>query len=149
MGRRRSTFFLSPSAATGALAIVAAAICAPRAATARDEPRPFAAAIGDAIESCVDGTTLRFGKDEQRAILDAEDTGTVGEALMRRYPAFAQVGFSPQAIVLWRKPGTDWLYVTLLVNPGKPGEVCFTASFVAARIAVTPMILKKYFGAAA
>jgi len=117
-------------------------------AYARDEPRPFAAAIGDAIESCVDSTTLRFGNDERRAILDAADTETVGEALLRRYPAFAQSGLAPQAIVLWRKPGADWLYVTLLVNPGKPGEVCFTASFVAARISITPVMLKKYFGVA-
>jgi len=27
--------------------------------------------------------------------------------------------------------------------------VCFTASFVAARLAVTPAMLKKYFGVAA
>ena len=129
--------------------LFAAAVAACSAAMARDEPRPFAAAIGDAIESCVDSTTLRFGQDERRAILDAVDTDTVGEALLRRYPAFAQSGLTPQAIVLWRKPDADWLYITLLVNPGKPGEVCFTASFVASRISVTPVILKKYFGVAA
>jgi hypothetical protein len=117
-------------------------------AGARDEPRPLAATIGDAIESCVDNATLRFGRDERRALLDSDDTETVGEALLRRYPAFAQSGLAPQAIVLWRKPGADWLYITLLVNPGKPGEVCFTASFVAARIDVTPVMLKKYFGVA-
>ena len=131
-----------------AAGVVAAAAAACGTANARDEPRPFAAAIGDAIESCVDSTTLRFGNDERRAILDAADTETVGEALLRRYPAFAQSGLAPQAIVLWRKPGADWLYVTLLVNPGKPGEVCFTASFVAARISITPVMLKKYFGVA-
>ena len=131
-----------------AAGVVVAAAAACGMANARDEPRPFAAAIGDAIESCVDSTTLRFGNDERRAILDAADTETVGEALLRRYPAFAQSGLTPQAIVLWRKPGADWLYVTLLVNPGKPGEVCFTASFVAARISITPVILKKYFGVA-
>jgi hypothetical protein len=128
---------------------VVAAAAAWNAASARDEPRPFAAAIGDAIESCVDSTTLRFGRDERRAILDAADTETVGEALVRRYPAFAQSGLVPQAIVLWRKPGAEWLYITLLVNPGKPGEVCFTASFAAAKIAVTPVMLKKYFGVVA
>jgi len=131
--------------ATGVF-VAAATACA--TANARDEPRPFAAAIGDVIESCVDSTTLRFGNDERRAILDTADTEAVGEALLRRYPAFAQGGLTPQAIVLWRKPGADWLYVTLLVNPGKPGEVCFTASFVAARISITPVILKKYFGIA-
>jgi len=125
---------------------VVAAAAAWNGASARDEPRPFAAAIGDAIESCVDSTTLRFGKDERRAILEDADAERVGEALVRRYPAFAQGGPTPQAIVLWRKPGADWLYVTLLINPGKPGEVCFTASFVAAKIAITPVMLKKYFG---
>ncbi len=138
MGRRRSNPVMF------AIAVFAVAACG--ASGARDEPRPFAAAIGDAIESCVDSTTLRFGKDERRAILDAIDTETVGEALLGRYPAFAQSGLVPQAIVLWRKPGADWLYITLLVNPGKPGEVCFTASFVAAKISVTPVMLKKYFG---
>jgi len=131
-----------------AAGVVVAAAAACGMANARDEPRPIAAAIGDAIESCVDSTTLRFGNDERRAILDAADTEAVGEALVRRYPAFAQSGLTPQAIVLWRKPGADWLYVTLLVNPAKPGEVCFTASFVAARISITPVILKKYFGVA-
>jgi len=144
MARRRSTLLTAHAAVV--LAVVVSAVCGK--ALARDEPRPFAAAIGDAIESCVDSTTLRFGRDERRALLDAEDTETVGEALMRRYPTFAHVGFAPQAIVLWRKPGAaDWLYVTLLVNPGKPGEVCFTASFVASRIEATPVMLKKYFGA--
>ena len=127
---------------------VVAAAAAWSGASARDEPRPFAAAIGDAIESCVDRTTLRFGKDERRAILDAADTEAVGEALVRRYPAFAQSGLAPQAIVLWRKPGAGWLYITLLVNPGKSGEVCFTASFVAAKVEITPVMLKKYFGVA-
>jgi hypothetical protein len=115
-------------------------------ALARDEPRPFAAAIGDSIESCVDKTAIAFGKEERRAILDAADTELVGEALLRRYPAFAQSGLAPQAIVLWRKAAAEWLYVTLLINPGKPGEVCFTATFVAGRIALTPVLLKKYFG---
>ena len=145
MGRARSNPLMS---AVAAVAVALAAAMTGGSASARDEPRGFAAAIGDAIESCVDSTTLRFGSAERRAILDTADTETVGEALLRRYPAFAQSGLAPQAIVLWRKPGADWLYVTLLVNPGKPGEVCFTASFVAAKIAVTPVMLRKYFGVA-
>jgi hypothetical protein len=141
--RRRTSRLL----AGAAFAIAVAGGSGP--AGARDEPRAVAAAIGDAIESCVDRTTLRFGSGERRALLDAADTETVGEALQRRYPAFAQSGLAPQAIVLWLKPGAEWLYVTLLVNPAKPGEVCFTASFVAARITMTPVMLKKYFGVAA
>ena len=131
------------------ISMVVAALVAALAsgtATARDEARPLAAGIGNAIESCVDSATLRFGADERHVILDAADTSTVGTALLRRYPAFAQSGFAPQAIVLWRKPAADWLYVTLLVNPGKPGEVCFTATFVAARFEITPGMLRKYFG---
>jgi len=143
MAARRRTSQLLAGAAFALLA------AASDPAEARDEPRALAAGIGDAIESCVDSTTLRFGSGERRALLDPIDTEAVGEALLRRYPAFAQSGLAPQAIVLWRKPGADWLYLTLLVNPGKPGEVCFTASFVAARIAVTPVMLKKYFGVAA
>ena len=81
MARRRSTLLTAHAAVV--LAVVVSAVCGK--ALARDEPRPFAAAIGDAIESCVDSTTLRFGRDERRALLDAEDTETVGEALMRRY----------------------------------------------------------------
>jgi hypothetical protein len=141
MARRRT----SPSLAGAALAL---AMASP-AVAARDEPRSFAAAIGDAIESCVDRSTLRFGPGEPRAILDGADTETVGEALLRRYPAFARSGPAPQAIVLWRKPGAEWLYLTLLVNPARPGEACFTASFVAARLEATPAMLKKYFGVAA
>jgi len=141
--RRRTSHLLAGTT----FAFVVAAASGP--AGARDERRPLAAAIGNAIESCVDSTTLRFGSDERRALLDDADTETVGEALLRRYPAFAQSGLAPQAIVLWRKDGAEWLYVTLLVNPAKPGEVCFTASFVAARLAVTPAMLKKYFGVAA
>jgi hypothetical protein len=116
------------------------------AALARDEARPFAAAVGNTIESCVDSSAIVFGAQERRAILDAEDTATVGEALLKRYPAFAQVGLAPQGIVLWRKPETEWLYITLLINPEKAGELCFTATFVAAKVAITPLMLKKYFG---
>ena len=141
MVRRRSF----PSLAGAAIALAVAAT----PADGRDEPRAVAAAIGDEIESCVDHSALRFGPGELRAVLDGADTAIVGEALLRRYPAFAQSGLAPQAIVLWRKPGAEWLYLTLLVNPAKPGEVCFTASFVAARIAATPAMLRKYFGAAA
>ena len=129
-----------------AVCIVAALVSG--TAFARDEARPFAAAIGNVIENCVDSSTIVFGPGERRAILDADDTTAVGEALLRRYPAFAQIGLAPPGVVLWRKAKADWLDVTLLVNPGKPGEVCFTASFVAARVAITPVMLKKYFGVA-
>ncbi|MGZ5216394.1 MAG: hypothetical protein ACXWCU_20225 [Caldimonas sp.] len=127
--------------------LVAAALAG--AAEARDEPRPFAAAIGDAIESCVDSSTIRFRQEDRRAILDPADTVAVSTALMRRYPVVEQNGLAPQRIAVWRKPDAGWLYVALLVNPAKPGEVCFTATFVASKVDVTAQVLEKYFGAGA
>lgn len=119
------------------------------AALARDEVRPFAAAIGDAIESCVDTSAIRFRNDDRRVILDSADTVAVSAALTRRYPMVEQDGLAPQRVVLWRKPSAGWLYVALLVNPGKPGEICFTATFVASRFELTAPLVEKYFGAGA
>jgi len=115
-------------------------------AQARDELRPVAAAIGDAIESCVDASAIRFRKDDRHVILDSADTASVSTALTRRYPVVQRNGLAPQGVVLWRKPEVGWLYVTLLVNPAKPGEVCFTATFSASRFEITGSLLEKYFG---
>ena len=60
-----------------------------------------------------------------------------------------QDGLAPQRVVLWHKPAAGWLYVALLVNPGKPGEVCFTATFVASRFELTAPLVEKYFGVGA
>lgn len=125
--------------------VVLAALLA-RPADARDEPRPVVAAIGDRIESCVDTSALRFASGERRVLLDAKDTTALGEAFVRRYPAFAQTSSPPQHVVMWEKPGNGWVYVALLVNPGKPGEVCFTASFAAERFGMSGALKKKYFG---
>ncbi len=128
------------------------------AAEASDEDRPAASAagnakgnatgsaVGNAIESCVDQATIRFGADERRAILDAADAATVRSAILGRYPVLGQDGFEPQIIVLWRKPDEGWLYVTLLADPDKPSEVCFTATFTASRFELTAPLLTKYFG---
>ena len=118
-------------------------------AQARDEERPVAAAIGNAIESCVDKSAIRFHKDDRRVILDAADTVSISAALTRRYPMVEHDGLVPQRIVLWRKPAIGWLYVALLVNPAMPGEVCFTATFAAGRFELTPPLVEKYFGAGA
>jgi len=66
-----------------------------------------------------------------------------------KVPQYKPGAHCANCLQLQGKDGAEWLYVTLLVNPAKPGEVCFTASFVAARLAVTPAMLKKYFGVAA
>ncbi len=122
--------------------LVASLACA---AQARDEERATAVAIADAIESCVDESAIRFGQDDRRTILNPPDAEAVSAALVRRYPMLSQDGFEPQSIVLWRKPEAGWLYITLLVNPAKPGEVCFTATFVADRFELTAPLLEKYF----
>lgn len=115
-------------------------------AQARDEGRALAATLTDAIESCVDTSTIRFEHNDRHVLLDSADAGAVSAALARRYPLVERDGLAPQSIVLWRKPGAGWLYVSLLVNPAKPGESCFTATFVAGRFDLTAALVEKYFG---
>lgn len=116
------------------------------AVQARDEERPFATAITDAIESCVDASAIRFGATDRRAILEAADSTAVSAAIVSRYPKVEQDGLAPQRLVLWRHPEFGWVYVALLVNPAKPGEVCFTATFGAGRFELTRSLVEKYFG---
>ena len=119
------------------------------AALARDEARPLAAAIASAIESCVDSSAIRFAEQDKRVLLQAADANAVGAAIVRRYPMVEHDDLTPQGIVLWRQPKFGWVYVTLLVNPAKAGEVCFTGSFGADKFEMTPALLDKYFGAGA
>ena len=84
---------------------------------------------------------------DRRVWLEAVDAAAVGSALTRRYPILDRDGLLPDAIVLWRKPVDGWLFVTLLANPGKPADVCFTATFSASRFELTAPLLVKYFGA--
>jgi hypothetical protein len=126
--------------------VAAAAAC--NGTSARDEPRPFAAAIGDSDRELrrQHHPALRQG----RAARDPRHDRHRGRG---RGPAPPLPGVRPG------RPGAagdrplaearaDWLYITLLINPGKPSEVCFTASFVAAKIPITPVMLQKYFGLA-
>jgi hypothetical protein len=125
------------------------ALLATGPARGRDEVRPIAMAITDAIDSCVDSSSIRFRAQDKRALLEAADLDSVGTAIVRRYPMVEQDGLAPQGLVLWRKPGIGWVYVALLVNPSKAGEVCFTASFGADKFEMTPALIAKYFGSGA
>ena len=116
---------------------------------AREDTRPFPGGRANTIESCVGGAPIRFRPDDRRAWLEAADAAAVGAALTRRYPVLDRDGLLPDAIVLWRKPVDGWLYVTLLSNPAKPTDVCFTATFAASRFEPTAALLVKYFGAGA
>ncbi len=128
--------------------VAGAVLVAASASVAREQARAEAAAGAPTIESCVDRQPIRFRADERRVVLDAVDAATVSAALSRRYPVLERDGMAPQRIVLWHKGGRDWLYVALLENPDKPADVCYTATFVAARVAATGPLLVKYFGAA-
>ena len=114
---------------------------------------PFLAAdIGGTharIESCVSHDAIEFSIGHNSALLDAGDRLQVTVAMQQRYPMLQADGFAPSHVMLWRRPGADWLFVALLANPHKPGEVCFTATFSAAAFALTPVLLKKYFASAA
>ena len=117
-------------------------------AQGREEIRPPLGAVANSIESCVDRQPIRFQAADRRALLDLADAAMVSAALVRRYPIVDRDGLAPKRIVLWRKPGADWLYIALLENPARPDEICFTATFVASRFDVTPPLIVKYFGAA-
>ena len=101
------------------------------------------------IESCVSHDTIEFSIGHNSALLDAEDHLQVSAAMLRRYPVLQADGFAPSHLLLWRRPGADWLFVALLANPHKPSEVCFTATFSAGVFELTPGLLKKYFVSAA
>jgi hypothetical protein len=101
------------------------------------------------IESCVSHDSIEFSIGHNSALLDDEDRLLVSAAMRQRYPMLRADGFAPSHVMLWRKPGADWLFVTLLTNPEKAGEMCFTATFAAAGFELTPRLLQKYFVSAA
>jgi hypothetical protein len=136
------------AAAVVALATLPGLAALPGAATAREQARPFTAAIAHAIESCVGGPAIRFLDHDRRAMLDAADAAAVNAALTQRYPVVAHDGLGSSRIVLWRKPGAEWLYVLLLENPMRADELCFTATFRANRFDLTAPLIVKYFGTA-
>lgn len=127
------------------VALLAAALFG--AAQAREDARPFPAGRTATIESCVGGAPIQFRADDRRVVLEAVDAAAVGAALARRYPVLERDGLVPNGVVLWRKPQAGWLFVTLLANPAKPADLCFTATFVAERFEITASLLVKYFGA--
>jgi len=98
-----------------------------------------------AVESCVSRERIDFGAGAHSVVLDERDRVAVHVALLQRYPVLLADGFTPAHIVLSRQPGSQWIYVTLLANPTRPQELCFTATFAASRLEVTPALLEKYF----
>lgn len=133
---------------TAAVAVTAA--LSPAAAMAQELPRIFDKGGAHArIESCVSHDAIEFSIGHNSALLDAGDRLQITAAMQQRYPMLHADGFAPSHLLLWRRPGADWLFVALLANPHKPSEVCFTATFSAAVFELTPVLLKKYFASAA
>jgi len=97
------------------------------------------------IASCVSHESLEFGSGDASAMLDDSDRELVNTAMLARYPVLQRDGFMPSHIILWQKQGGDLLYVTLLANPQKPSELCFTATFSASRFDFTQTLQRKYF----
>lgn len=97
------------------------------------------------IASCVSPQALRFESGDVNAVLDDGDRDAVAAAMAERYPMLQRDGFAPAHIVLWQKKGGELLFVSLKSREDAPGEMCFTATFAAARFEFTPHLLMKYF----
>ena len=110
----------------------------------------FAQGLPDAsaasLPSCVSDARLELRTADERAWLDTLDRESVGRAMLQRYPVLGRDGFEPAAILMWRQPGRDWLYVTLTRRDGEPAGWCFSATFSAGVFDITPALVFKYFG---
>jgi hypothetical protein len=96
------------------------------------------------IASCVSDQALEFRSGDASVMLDDSDRELVNAAMLERYPVLQRDSFTPSHILLWQKQGGELLYVTLLANPQKPSEMCFTATFSATRFEFTQSLLRKY-----
>jgi hypothetical protein len=128
------------------LTAASAAMLTSSGALGRDEKRPAEMAVTDAIESCVGSPPIRFRDGDKRVLLESADSDAIAAAIVARYPMVEQDGNTPQGLVLWQQPKYSWVYVALLVDTAKPGEVCFTGSFEAAKFEMTAGLIDKYFG---
>jgi len=54
-------------------------------------------------------------------------------------------GFAPSHLLLWDRPGGGWIYVAVIENPERAGDLCFTATVSAGTVPVTRTLMKKYF----
>jgi hypothetical protein len=98
------------------------------------------------IESCVSTDKITFRKGDSGTLLDEVDRFQVASEIVRRYPMIERDGLYPTAIALWRRPGGDWVFATLM-PVGVPAHAwCFTANVSVDDVAIAPLLLKKYFG---
>lgn len=110
-------------------------------------PQAFMPAPAPAVtvETCVGAERYELQAGSDSVVLDEHDRAGVQSALLERYPAFGRDGAAIDAIVLWRKPGTGWVYLALRTHPDKPGRVCSAASFSAGVFGFSAALQRKYF----
>jgi hypothetical protein len=119
---------------------------------AQELPRPLGFAAGEtttSLPSCTGSGSLGLIISDQGALLDAGDRAALGASMLQRYPALGRDGFAPAAILLWRRQGDPWLYVTLARTQAPGAHWCFTATFAAGVFEATPALVRKYFFAPA
>ena len=104
-----------------------------------------ACALALTIESCVSTDALQIGGAERHAWLDDSDLRAASSAIAQRFPLLARDGFEPSRLLLWDRPGGGWIYVAVIENPERAGEMCFTATISAGTVALTKDLLRKYF----
>jgi hypothetical protein len=131
------------SVRASALAALLSAFAASVASQGADGPRPLPGQTRVEIPNCVSGAAIELQLGSDSMLLDGADRAAIGAAMLARYPMLGH-GFTPAAIVLWRKPGADWLYVTL-ARPADSAAWCVTASFAAGPFEATAGLLRKYF----
>ena len=114
------------------------------AAHALEEKRGSPANVGATLENCVSHDFIRFGSDDQSAVLDEGDHRKVRAEMIKRYPVIENDGFPTSRMVLWQRGSGELLYVAVIDNPNKPGESCFSATFAAERFDLTLLLRRKY-----
>ena len=97
------------------------------------------------IENCVGSDTIELRAGQDSMLLDEPDRQALVAAMLNHYPVLGRDGFAPTALLLWRKPGSGWIYLALRNHTEKPGHVCALASFSAAVFEQTAPLLRKYF----
>jgi len=135
-----------------ALAALLAGVALSVEAQTGDGLRPPPGQTRLAIPNCVGGAAIELQLGSDSMLLDGADQTAMAAAMLARYPMLGRDGFTPAAIVLWRKPGADWLYVTLARSADSStgssaggAAWCVTASFAAAPFDATAGLLRKYF----
>lgn len=124
------------------LGCAAFAVCASAQLRPPRDPAAPEARVG--VENCIGSDRLAMHFGEDAAVLDAEDHAGMRGLIASRYSALGAGGFEPLQLVLWRRPGGDWVYVAIVANGQKPGGVCFSATIAAQPFPESNALRRKY-----